>query len=306
MNQKELITITVQPMQHSGENRLDKFLHEQFPHYSRSYFQQLIQSGIISLNKKPITKPSALIKPGDQITFFFPPPPAYKATPRKIDFQVIDEQPDFLVINKPAGLLVHAAHTTSVEPTLVDGLLHLFSELRDFNDSQRPGIIHRLDKDTSGLMLIARTIPAQFELSKLFKQRSIKKTYLAVVQGHPEKEGEIKLPIGRHPTQRHKMAHYGIASREATTFYKVLKYYDNAALLAARIVTGRTHQIRVHCAAMGHKMLGDATYGVKSPYINRQALHAWKLSFDYKGKHYSYTCPIPDDFAVFLRTLNYL
>lgn len=306
MNQKELITITVQPTQLSGEIRLDKFLHEQFPHYSRSYFQQIIQEGIVALNNKKTQKPGTALKIGDVITFFFPPPPAYKATPRKIDFQVIDEQPDFLIINKPAGLLVHAAHTASQEPTLVDGLLHLFSELRDFNDAQRPGIIHRLDKDTSGLMIIARTIPAHFELSKLFKQRTIKKTYLAVVQGHPNQQGEIKLPIGRHPTQRHKMVHYGIASREASTSYQVLKKYEESSLIAACIQTGRTHQIRVHCAALGHKMIGDLTYGVKSPHIARQALHAWQLSFDYKGKHFSYKTAVPDDFRNLLRTLNNL
>lgn len=306
MNEKKLITLKAQELELFSENRLDKFLHSNFPDYSRSYFQQLIHDGVVLINNRKVTKSGTVLKPNDIVTFYFPPPPSYKATPRKIDFQVIDEQPDFLVINKPAGLLVHAAHTASQEPTLVDGLLHIFSELRDFNDTQRPGIIHRLDKDTSGLMLIARTIPAHFELSKIFKQRTIKKTYLAAVQGHPTKQGEIRLPIGRHPTQRHKMTHYGIASREAATLYHVLKYYDDVSLIAAQILTGRTHQIRVHCAALGHKLLGDATYGVPSPFISRQALHAWKLSFEYKGKHFNYTCPVPEDFSKLLHTLKKL
>ncbi len=306
MNQKELITLCVQATQLIGEIRLDKFLHEQFLEYSRSYFQQLIYNKGVCLNGKPILKPSTSLKPGDIITFSFPPPPTYKAIPRKIDFQVIDEQPDFLVINKPPGLVVHAPNAGSVEPTLVDGLLHLFTELSDFNDMQRPGIVHRLDKDTSGLMLIARTIPAQYELANLFKQRSIEKTYLAATQGHPKQEGVINVPIGRHPNQRHKMATYGIASREATTFYKVLKNYEDTSLIAARIITGRTHQIRVHCASIGHKILGDLTYGVKSPLIARQALHSWKLSFIYKNKKYSYICPVPEDFEQLLQKLNNL
>ncbi|MBS1988451.1 RluA family pseudouridine synthase [Candidatus Dependentiae bacterium] len=306
MNQKEIITLCVQAAQITGEVRLDKFLHEQFPAYSRSYFQQLIYDEAVCLNGKIITKPSASLKIGDIITFTFPVPPSYKAIPRKIDFQVIDEQPDFLIINKPPGLVVHAPSAGSIEPTLVDGLLHLFTELIDFNDMQRPGIVHRLDKDTSGLMIIARTIPAQYELAKLFKDRSIEKTYLAATQGEPKSEGVINVPIGRHPNQRHKMAPYGIASREATTFYTVLKHYDEASLIAARIITGRTHQIRVHCASIGHKILGDQTYGVKSPLINRQALHSWKLAFSYKGKHYRYVCPVPEDFKQLLHKLNNL
>ena len=304
MTEKDLITVTVEEKLGCTEGRLDKILHDYFPDHSRSYFHQLIIDGIVSLNGKTAKKPSTSVKRGDTISFYYPPPPAYKATPRKIDFQVIDEQPDFLIINKPAGLLVHAASTSSQEVTLVDGLLHLFSELKDFDNKQRPGIIHRLDKDTSGLMIIARTISAQFELSKLFKQRSISKSYLAVVQGKPAHEGKIDLPIGRHPKHRHKMVHYGIASRDATTFYKVLKYYEKTALISAQIITGRTHQVRVHCAAIGHKMLGDLTYGVSTPHINRQALHAWKLSFEHKGKRYSYTCPVPKDFSHLLKTLH--
>lgn len=305
MTHKELKSIIVKNILDSKPIRLDKALHDNFPEYSRSYFHQLIIDGVVSVNNKTALKPSTSIEDGDIITFYFPPPPSYKTTPRKIDFEVIDEQPEFIVINKPAGLLVHAANTTSTEPTLVDGLLHLFSEFKDFDDSQRPGIIHRLDKDTSGIMLVARSIPAQFEFSKIFKQRSIKKSYLAVVQGHPEKEGTIDLPIGRHPTHRHKMVHYGIASRNATTHYKVLKYYEKSALIEAQIITGRTHQIRVHCAAIGHKLLGDQTYGIQSPHINRQALHAWKISFDYKGKNFSYTCPAPKDFSSLLKILNH-
>lgn len=306
MNQKELITLCVQAAHLTSEVRLDKFLHEQFPTYSRSYFQQLIYDEAVCLNGKTIAKPSASLKSGDIITFAFPAPPSYKAIPRKIDFQVIDEQPDFLIINKPPGLVVHAPSAGSIEPTLVDGLLHLFRELIDFNDMQRPGIVHRLDKDTSGLMIIARTIPAQYELAKLFKDRSIEKTYLATTQGEPKPEGVINVPIGRHPNQRHKMAPYGIASREATTFYKVLKRYNEASLVAARIITGRTHQIRVHCASIGHKILGDQTYGVKSPFIGRQALHSWKLAFTYKGKQYRYVCPVPEDFKQLLQKLNNL
>lgn len=213
-----------------------------------------------------------------------------------VDFGIVDQQPDFFVINKPAGLVVHPTQSALEEVTLVNGLLHRFAEFQGFEDKERPGIVHRLDKNTSGLMLIARNQKAQIELASMFKNRQIHKTYLALVSNHPPQKGTVDLPIGRHPHERHKMSTFGIEARPALTHYNVLKYYNDSTLIAANIVTGRTHQIRVHCAAIGHGLIGDATYGVSSKLIDRQALHAWKISFEYKGKLHEYTQPVPDDF----------
>lgn len=284
--------------------RLDKFLLTQFPEYSRSYFQQIISSGIVTVNTKPVSKTSTSLKIGDSIQFHFPAAKQLRATPQPVDFQIIDEQDDFIVINKPAGLLVHMAHAASTEKTLVDGLLHHFAELSSFDESMRPGIVHRLDKDTSGLMLVARNAPGHIELARMIKEHQVEKTYLAVVNKKVQTDGRIDFPIGRHPSEAHKMSHFGFARKPATTFYKPIKRYNDATLLSVRIITGRTHQIRVHCAAIGHGLLGDATYGITSPLISRQALHSWKLSFEYKGQKFTYSTPVPQDFKALLTALN--
>lgn len=284
--------------------RLDKFLLTQFPEYSRSFFQQIINKGIVTVNTKPVSKSSTLLKMGDSIQFYFPVASNLRATPQPVDFQIIDEQKDFIVINKPAGLLVHMAHTASTEKTLVDGLLYHYKELQSFDESVRPGIVHRLDKDTSGLMLIARTTPGHIELARMFKEHLVEKTYLAVVNKKVQASGRIDLPIGRHPSEGHKMSHLGFARKPATTFYTPVKRYKNATLLSVRIITGRTHQIRVHCAAIGHGLLGDAIYGFNNPLINRQALHSWKLSFEYKGQRFNYNTPVPQDLKKLLIALN--
>lgn len=301
MNEKKIQTLIKNDQEIS---RLDRFLFSQFPEYSRSFFQQIISSGIVTVNTKPVSKSSTLLKIGDSVQFYFPTAPDLRATPQPVDFEIIDEQHDFIVINKPAGLLVHMAHTASTEKTLVDGLLFHFKELKTFDESVRPGIVHRLDKDTSGLMLIARNTPGHIELARMFKEHLVEKTYLAVVNKKVQTSGRIDLPIGRHPSEGHKMSHLGFARKPATTFYKPIKWYKNSTLLSVRIITGRTHQIRVHCAAIGHGLLGDAIYGFNTPLINRQALHSWKLSFEYKGQKFTYHAPVPRDFKELLMALN--
>lgn len=291
------------PPEHVG-TRLDKFLFTNFPEYSRTYFHDLIEGGNITINTKPIKKPSYQLKEQDIIEITFPPVKEYDLSPCKVDFEVVDVQPDFIVVNKPAGLVVHASESNKDEVSLVNGLLYYFNELKDLlsnSDDCRPGIVHRIDRDTSGLMLVARTQKGQIALSKMFHDRQIHKTYLAVVEGHPPREGRIALPIGRDPKERHKMSHAGICSRDALTHYHTLAYYPEHALIAATIITGRTHQIRVHFAAIGHAIVGDATYGKKNHLITRQALHAWTVSFTYGGKTFTYRQQMPQDMCTLVK-----
>ena len=300
------------PLEGSLEpERIDGFLTRFYPDYSRSYFQKLIDQQAILVNGIAAKKPSQVVKLGDQISVYFPPAPSYNLEPCEVDFEVIDVQEDFIIVYKPAGLAVHPSTTADTQtPTLVHGLLHRFKELGVLADTERPGIVHRLDKDTSGLLIIARNERSCAKFSGMFQNRTISKTYLALVVGHPvQKAGSIDFEIGRHPVERHKMSHKGINSRPALTHYKVLAYYDEpraatknvpeskqgSALVEVTIVTGRTHQIRVHMAALGHELLGDKVYGKASHLIDRQALHAWKISFEYQGKAYSYEQPVPQD-----------
>lgn len=273
--------------------RLDKFLFTQFPNYSRAYFQELIEQGAVLVNHKQC-KNNYQIKPSDQVNVTFKTK-EYNLDPAPVAFEIIDQTNDFIIINKPAGLMVHHAPSAPEALSLVNGLLYYFKEMQEFDDNQRPGIVHRLDKDTSGLMIIARNRQAQAELTDMFKQRKITKTYLALVAGHPLPQGSIDLPIGRHPIERHKMSTFGIDTKPALTHYKVLVTYPNTTLVAATIVTGRTHQIRVHFAALGHGLIGDKTYGVTSSLLERQALHAWKISFEFRGKQHTYSIYLPDD-----------
>jgi 23S rRNA pseudouridine1911/1915/1917 synthase len=283
--------------------RLDCYLRSLLEGFSRTYIQDLIDQGAVKVNGKVVHKSSIILKNNDIITIL-PKAKTYNVEPMPVPFEVIDQQEDFLVINKPAGLLVHQAHTNQETPTLVNGLLHYFNGFTEFNDAQRPGIVHRIDKDTSGLLLVARNVQAQYVLSEMFKNRMVKKTYLAVVHGNPNEQGSIDLPIGRSFKERHKMSHVGFCSRHALTHYHVLARYYDSALIAATIVTGRTNQIRVHCAAIGYPVLGDSVYGVKTPLIARQALHAWKLAFTYKNKQYTYYCPVPDDIKKLITTIR--
>ena len=296
---EKTITITCSDPDFYGK-RIDQFLASSFPEYSRTYFQKLIADGHILVNGKLVKKPSYPIEENANISVTFPAPKSLDLTPQKVDFGVICVQDDFLVINKPAGLVVHHTNDTAPRVTLVHGLLYAYKEFEQFEDNERPGIVHRLDKNTSGLILVARNPQAQAKLSALFKDRKIKKSYLALVDGNPPREDSIEYPIGRHPKMRHKMSHQGYNGRDALTHYKVLVYYKNYALVKCMPVTGRTHQIRVHMAAIGHGIIGDELYGVTEKFMKRQALHAWKLQFEYDGKDHFYCAGVPEDFAEIL------
>ncbi|KKP24181.1 MAG: Pseudouridine synthase [candidate division TM6 bacterium GW2011_GWF2_28_16] len=297
----ELITCTQEDLQHK---RLDKLLFSKYPDLSRSYFQELINKNLITVNSNSKIKPSYKFKKNDLITINFPKITQYNVKAQDINFDIIDIKPDFIIVNKPAGLVVHPSDNNKDEVSLVHGLLYKFKEFNDFDDNQRPGIVHRIDRGTSGLLIVARNMKSQIKFSKMFKDRHIKKTYIAVVSGHPPKEGKIDYPIGRHPSKSHLMSHKSYNSKPALTYYKVLEYFKNESLVEIKIVTGRTHQIRVHMAAIGHGLLGDGYYGYLSKFISHPALHAFKLSFDYKCETFEYECKIPEDINFLINNLE--
>jgi len=256
--------------------RLDVFAAEQCQ-LSRAYAQKLIDDGDIRVNGRPV-KASYRLQTGDRVNVTIPPPTPVSLAPEDIPLKVIYEDSDLIVVDKPAGMIVHPA-AGQYTGTLVNALLARCPDLGGIDGSIRPGIVHRLDKDTSGLMVAAKNDKSQASLSRQIKQRSITKVYLALVTGHlsPER-GAIEAPIGRHPGDRKRMAVVS-GGREARTGYRVIKYVDGCTLLEAMPETGRTHQIRVHLSAIGHPVFGDPVYGKKSPLLRRQFLHAHRLGF---------------------------
>lgn len=286
--------------------RIDAFLSNYFTKYSRNYFKKLIDDGHITINGTAVKKPSLLIKQQDHIEVHFPCEKS-KITVKNIDslpVSIVYEHEHFLVVNKPPFLSVHAPHKNNQDPSLVDWLLSKFEEIRLVGNNDRPGIVHRLDKNTSGLLLISRNNYSHEVLSNLFKNRLIKKTYRAVVTGHPPQTGTIDFPIMRDPFVRTKMSHSISMGRPAVTHYKVIEYFDNASLLELYPLTGRTHQIRVHCAAIGHPIIGDTVYGGTSKIIKRHALHALSLDFSFEEQSFSFCQDLPQDFNDLLDSLR--
>lgn len=280
-------------------SRIDVFITKQFPHYSRSFFKRLIDDNLILLNGKMVHKPSIPLKVSDTITIQFPPKAEAKSkdsVPQEMGVKIIYEHADFFIITKPSHLLVHAPSSYSTELTLVDWLMAYCPEIVGVGTSGRPGIVHRLDKGTSGLMIIARNQISHTLFADMFRDRTIKKTYIAVVDGHPDKNGTVDFPIARDPHVKTKMTHRNSSGRHATTNFNVLEYFENSSLLELKPITGRTHQLRVHCAALGYPIIGDTQYGTPHKLIERQALHAQSLSFTYQGTEYSFTQEPPEDF----------
>lgn len=318
----EPISLVIEPTQ-AGQ-RIDKFLSQALPSYSRSFFQNLIDTGCVTINAHP-AKSSSSLKTGDRITITLPTEqkrPLYTPVKDSLGIEIVHTDEHFFIINKPANLLVHQTEVTTTEPTVVDWLLSTHYELHEVGAPDRPGIVHRLDRETSGLLIIPRTNYAHMVFGDMFKKRTVSKTYWAVVEGHPPVQGSIDLSIGRHPTVRKKMTTHlphdsslsctktqkisreenGI--RPALTHYKVLEYFDNHSLVEVKPVTGRTHQIRVHFNAIGHPLVGDYLYGTPSKLIERHALHAHSLIFNFQNKLFQFNAEIPQDFKQLLSVLK--
>ncbi|SHG93509.1 23S rRNA pseudouridine1911/1915/1917 synthase [Anaerosphaera aminiphila DSM 21120] len=260
------------------EERLDKYLTEQLP-LNRSQIKKLIQSGNIKVNSK-IVKAGYLLSFNDTITVFYEDEADLKLVPENIEFKIIYEDADIAIISKPQNLVVHPG-AGNLNNTLVNGLLYEFDNLANTEDNAlRPGIVHRLDKDTSGLMIIAKSNRAYYKLVDDFKNGKINKTYLAIVEGNLYEDNTIETLIGRDPKNRIKMAVVEKNGKLAITKYNLIKNYRGCSLISLNIYTGRTHQIRVHMRYINHPVLGDPLYGNKNKYkIDKQMLHAYSLSF---------------------------
>ena len=258
------------------KSRLDRFIAEQCQ-ISRAYAQKLINDGNVTINDQSV-KTSYKLTRGDKVLAIIPPPKPIDLVPEDIPLKVIYEDSDLIVIDKPAGLVVHPA-AGQRSGTLVNALLARCPDLGGIDGSLRPGIVHRLDKNTSGVMVVAKNDKAQASLSHQIKKRAVKKAYIVLVVGHLSPEhGAIEAPIGRDPRVRKRMAVVE-GGKEARTEYNVIKYLDGYTLLEAILETGRTHQIRVHFSAIGFPVFGDSVYGKKSPLLDRQFLHAYRLGF---------------------------
>ncbi len=269
--------------------------------FSRTFIQRLILEGKVTVGSPNLLKPHYKIKAGDEIRLCIEDtkPTALKA--EEIPLNIIYEDEDLAIVNKSPGLVVHPA-PGNYEHTLVNALLHRFRKLSDINP-QRPGIVHRLDKETSGLLVVAKNNSAHLALSKQFSKHSIKRKYVALVKGKMEfDENIIELPIGRHPYKRKNMSvGFGKNTRYARTHYRTLSRGRDFSLLELEPFTGRTHQLRVHLAFLGHPILGDNKYGRDNDFI-RLALHAKYIGFVHPrtGKFVEFSCELPPEFSAFL------
>lgn len=286
--------------------RLDHFLQEQLPQYSRSRLQSWVKDGHVTVDGTP-AKVSTLLRGGENVEVRPANLPPLKATPEDLPVDVLYEDSAVLAINKPAGMIVHAG-AGNHEGTLVNRLVHRFQEdLSRVGGDLRPGIVHRLDKETSGVLLVARTDAAHRALAAQFSGREVEKTYLALVRGKVRDEtGRITKPIARDPVRRTRMTASLETGREAITEFRVLRRFEKFTYLEVRIGTGRTHQIRVHMLSMGHPVAGDLVYGpAKQPDAPRMFLHAWRIAFDSPATQNRVTveAPLPPELTGWLAGL---
>jgi len=276
--------------------RLDSFLTQAGVWPSRSFVQKIIENGGVTLNGKRL-KGSYRVAPGDHITVEWEEPKPLTVQAEAIPLEILYEDSDVIVVNKPRGMVVHPA-AGNYEGTLVNALLNHCQDLSGIGGVIRPGIVHRLDKDTSGVLVVAKNDQAHLSLSAQLKERRMKRLYLALVHGHPEPEGRIDAPLGRHPVERKKIAVVP-GGKRAVTHFRVKTYYSKYALLEVRLETGRTHQIRVHLSYLGFPLVGDPVYGrKKEPVpIQGQALHAAVLGFVHPrtGEYLEFETPMPPE-----------
>ena len=291
-----------------ADHRLDVVVASYFSDVTRSRAQQLIAAGDVSVNGKMQTK-NYKVKAGERISINTPEPKPVETAPEDIPLDIRYEDEDLLVVNKPKGMVVHpaAGHESG---TLVNALLfHCGKSLSGINGELRPGIVHRIDKDTSGLLVVAKNDFAHNSLARQIKAHSFTREYEAVVYGNLKTdEGTVDAPIGRHPTQRKKQAVTDKHSRQAVTHYEVITRYEGFTHVRLHLETGRTHQIRVHMAHIGHPVAGDAVYGPKKVItaLEGQCLHARLLGFDHprSGRYVEVESELPEYFEMFLKKLR--
>jgi 23S rRNA pseudouridine1911/1915/1917 synthase len=284
--------------------RLDLFLQQQLPQYSRSRLQQWIKSGRVLVDGAA-QKPSMVLRGCEDITVQPAEPPPLHAFAEKIPLDVLYEDAAVIAVNKPAGMVVHLGAGNRAG-TLVNALLHRFGELSKSGGDDRPGIVHRIDKDTSGVILVARNDEAHRKLAAQFAARKVDKTYLALVQGRVEREsGRIDKPIARDPRHRTRMTARLGAGRRAISDYRVSRRFERHTLLEVDILTGRTHQIRAHLASIGHPVAGDRLYGAAPGPIPRFFLHAGKIRFESPatGQPVTVEAPLPAELSEWLESL---
>ena len=302
------------------ERRLDKYLHCRFSNLSRSFIQNAIKQGAVKVNGK-IAKQSLKLSPGDKIDFTPPEPPSKDILPEDIPLDIIYEDEDLIILNKQPGMIVHPARGNT-HGTLVNALAFYSDELSTGLGEFRPGIVHRLDKNTTGVMVVTKNDSAQWKIAKQFEHRQVNKTYLAIVHGTPELTADcINVPLGIHPRFREKYAVRPETGKESVTFYEVIESFRGFSLLKLAPKTGRTHQIRVHLSYIKHPVVADDMYGgklvyqwqladaepaVTEPIINRVALHAFSLEFTHPAKNriMKFEAPLPQDMQNILNELR--
>ena len=289
-----------------GDERLDKIIPSYVPDVSRAAAQRLIKDGAVTVNRS-LTKPSYRVQVGDEIVVNVPAVLPEQVTPEDIPLDILHEDEHLLVLSKPAGMVVHPGYGHP-GGTLVNALLAHWPGIAEVGGANRAGIVHRLDKETSGLLVVAKDEATCTALQRLFKRRQVEKTYLALVEGriHP-REGMIEVPVGRHKRQRKKMAAVK-TGREATTTYRAVEYFTNHTLLEVRPLTGRTHQIRVHLAWMGYPVVGDIIYGRRRQALlpSRHFLHACRLRFSHPttGEAVEFESTLPPELKAVLKKLT--
>lgn len=290
------------------DERIDKFLSAQLPEQSRSYLQKIIKEGSVLVNDSPV-KASYRMDDQDEVTIDLPELKEPEIEAENIPLDILYEDDDLLMVNKPKGMVVHpsAGHTTG---TLVNAVMyHCKEDLSGINGVMRPGIVHRIDKDTTGVLVICKNDKAHNFVAEQLKEHSITRKYRAIVNGViKEDEGTVNAPIGRHPTERKKMAINEKNGKRAVTHYRVLERFANHTYIECQLETGRTHQIRVHMASLHHPLLGDTVYGSqKNPYhLEGQTLHAMVLGLIHPstGSYLEVTAPLPEYFQKLLKRFS--
>lgn len=300
----ELVTLTAAPEDRGA--RIDKYISDNIAELTRSAVQGLITGGSVLADGSAVSK-NYKLRGGETVTVEIPDPEPMDAQPEDIPLDIVYEDADLLVVNKPKGMVVHPAHGNRTG-TLVNALLHHCGDsLSGINGVIRPGIVHRIDKNTSGLLIVAKNDAAHLRLAEQIKEHSFTREYEAVASGYfKETEGKIDAPIGRHKTDRKKMCVTAENSRNAVTHYTVIRQYGGYAHLRLRLETGRTHQIRVHLSYIGHPVLGDDVYGKPYRGIEGQCLHARKIGFIHPttGEYMEFCSELPDYFLSVLSKLE--